>query len=80
MKIDPILSAIIDTADAANVAHDDYINPEDGLKYCGKFHTPKEAYFADNPPFCAKQTNNPNPSPTGKIWFGLFSFGAGNRT
>lgn len=52
MKIDPILSAIIDTADAANAAPDDYINPEDGLKYCGKCHTPKEAYFADKPPFC----------------------------
>ena len=52
MKIDPILSAIIDTADAANAAPDDYINPEDGLKYCGKCHTPKEAYFADNPSFC----------------------------
>ena len=52
MKIDPILSAIIDTADAANAAPDDYINPEDRLKYCGKCHTPKEAYFADNPPFC----------------------------
>lgn len=52
MKIDPILSAIIDTADAANVAPEDYINPEDGLKYCGKCHTPKEAYFADNPLFC----------------------------
>lgn len=52
MKIDPILSAIIDTADAANAAPDDYINPEDGLNYCGKCHTPKEAYFADNPPFC----------------------------
>ena len=27
-----------------------------------------------------KKTNNPNPSPTGKIWFGLYLFGAGNRT
>lgn len=47
MNIDPILSAIIDTADAANTAPDDYINPEDGLKYCGKCHTPKEAFFAE---------------------------------
>lgn len=47
MNIDPILSAIIDTADAANSAPDDYINPEDGLKYCGKCHTPKEAYFSE---------------------------------
>ena len=27
-----------------------------------------------------KKTNNPNPSPTGKIWFGLYCFGAANRT
>lgn len=47
MNIDPVLSAIIDTADAANTAPDDYINPEDGLKYCGKCHTPKEAYFSE---------------------------------
>ena len=25
----------------------DYTNPEDGLKYCGKCHTPKEAYFTE---------------------------------
>ena len=47
MNIAPILSAVIETADAANTAPDDYINPEDGLKYCGKCHTPKEAYFAE---------------------------------
>ena len=27
-----------------------------------------------------KKTINPNPSPTGKIWFGLYWFGAGDRT
>ena len=48
MNIDPILTAIINTADTANFAPDDYINPDDGLKYCGKCHTPKEAYFAEN--------------------------------
>lgn len=47
MNIDPILSAVIDTADAANTAPDDYINPDDGLKYCGKCHTPKEAFFPE---------------------------------
>ena len=26
-----------------------------------------------------KQTNNPNPFPTGKIWFGLYWFGAADR-
>ena len=46
MNIDPILSAIIDTADAANTAPDDYWGPEDGLKYCDKCYMPKEAYFA----------------------------------
>ncbi len=47
MNIAPILSAVIDTADTATTAPDDYINPDDGLKYCGKCHTPKEAYFAE---------------------------------
>ena len=28
----------------------------------------------------SKKTNNPNPSPIKKIWFGLYWFGAGNRT
>ena len=28
----------------------------------------------------SKKTINPNPSPTGKIWFGLYWFGAGDRT
>ena len=27
-----------------------------------------------------KKTNNPNPSPARKIWFGLYCFGAGGRT
>lgn len=47
MKMEPILSATIETADAANSAEDDYINPEDGLIYCGKCHTPKEAFFPE---------------------------------
>ena len=51
MKIDPILTAVIETADAANAAPDDYINPEDGLKYCGKCHTPKEAFFPEKHSF-----------------------------
>ncbi len=48
MNIDTALSAVIAAADTANAAPDDYINPDDGLKYCGKCHTPKEAYFAEN--------------------------------
>ena len=51
MNIDPILSAVIETADEANAAPDDYINPEDGLKYCGKCHTPKEAFFPEKRSF-----------------------------
>ena len=30
---------------AENLSCDDYINPENGLRYCGKCHTPKQAYF-----------------------------------
>ena len=39
--------------------------------------TPFRKWVSSNLP---KKTNNPNPSPTGKIWFGLYWFGAGNRT
>ena len=39
--------------------------------------TPFRKWVSSNLP---KRTNNPNPSPTGKIWFGLYWFGAANRT
>ena len=41
----PILSAIIDKTETPNSAPDDYIDPSDGLKYCGKCHTPKEMFY-----------------------------------
>ena len=44
-NMNPILSAIIDTTETLNSAPDDYIDPSDGLKYCGKCHTPKEAFY-----------------------------------
>ena len=43
--MNPIFTKIIDKADAATAAPDDYINSADGLKYCGKCHTPKEAFY-----------------------------------
>ena len=43
--MNPIFTKIIDKADAATAAPDDYINPADGLKYCGKCDTPKEAFY-----------------------------------
>ena len=43
--MNPIFTKIVDTVEAANAAPDDYINPADGLKYCGKCHTPKEAFY-----------------------------------
>ena len=49
--MNPILSVIIDTADAADCTPGDYISPADGLKYCGKCHTPKEAFFPDGMSF-----------------------------
>ncbi len=51
MNFDPVLSAIIETANEAQSAPDDYINPDDGLKYCGKCHTPKEALFPEHTRF-----------------------------
>ncbi len=44
-NMNPILSAIIDTTETLNSAPDDYIDPSDGLKYCGKCHTPKETFY-----------------------------------
>ena len=45
VNVNPIMAAIVEAADTLNTAPDDYINPDDGLKYCGKCHTPKEAYL-----------------------------------
>lgn len=44
-NVNPILSTIIDTTKTLNSAPDDYIDPSDGLKYCGKCRTPKEAFY-----------------------------------
>ena len=43
--MNPIFTKMVDAVEAANAASDDYINPADGLKYCGKCHTPKEAFY-----------------------------------
>ena len=34
--MNPIFTKMVDAVEAANAAPDDYINPADGLKYCGK--------------------------------------------
>ena len=47
-----------------------------GLDY-GRLMTPFRKWVSSNLP---KKTNNPNPSSTGKTRFGLYWFGAGNRT
>ena len=43
--MNPIFTKMVDAVEAANAAPNDYINPADGLKYCGKCHTPKEAFY-----------------------------------
>ena len=43
--MNPIFTKMVDTIEAANAAPDDYINPANGLKYCGKCRTPKEAFY-----------------------------------
>ena len=42
VNVNPIMAAIVEAADTLNIAPDDYINPDDGLKYCGKCHTPRK--------------------------------------
>ena len=39
VNVNPIMAAIVEAAETLNTAPDDYINPDDGLKYCGKCHT-----------------------------------------
>ena len=48
MNMNPIVDALLKSADAPSQASGDYINHADGLKYCGKCHTPKEAFFPEN--------------------------------
>ena len=43
----------------------------------GRFTTPFLKCVSSN---LSKKTNNPNPSPIKKIWFGLYLFGAGGGT
>ncbi|MCI7000141.1 MAG: ATP-binding protein [Clostridiales bacterium] len=43
--MNPIFTKMVDAVEAANAAPDDYINSADGLKYCGKCRTPKEALY-----------------------------------
>ena len=47
VNANPIMAAIVKAADTLNNSPDDYINPDDGLKYCGRCHTPKEAHFPE---------------------------------
>ena len=57
MNLEPIIASMLDTATENNAAPDDYINPADGLHYCGKCHTPKEAYFENNLSFNGRKTH-----------------------
>lgn len=50
MNMDSVLSSVMETASKTQSLPDDYIAP-DGLKYCGKCHTPKEAFFPEGSHF-----------------------------
>lgn len=45
MNCEPFIASMMESVTEAHIAPDDYINPTDGLRYCGKCHTPKEKYF-----------------------------------
>ena len=40
-----VFTETVRAAETASAAKEDYINPANGLKYCWKCHTPKEAFF-----------------------------------
>ena len=48
MNLNPIMGALLKSADTPSQAPDYYINPADGLKCCVKCRTPKEAFFPEN--------------------------------
>ncbi len=51
-KLSSVLDGIINRAEAASpISGEDYINPADGLLYCGKCHTPKQCRIT----FCGKE-------------------------
>ena len=37
VNVNPIMAAIVEAAETLNTAPDDYINSDNGLKYCGNF-------------------------------------------
>lgn len=45
MPVKPPFDTILKSEYTANADNEDYINPNDGLRYCSKCHTPKEAFF-----------------------------------
>ena len=45
MNMEKLVESISLAADSQRSEAADYINPADGLLYCGKCNTPKEAYF-----------------------------------
>ena len=60
MNMNPICAGLIENAATVSTEPDDYINPADGLKYCGRCHTPKEAFFPDGMSF---NGSNKHPTP-----------------
>lgn len=58
MNMNEILNTIVQNAAVHNSAADDYINSADGLKYCSKCHTPKEAYFPDGMEFAGHKIHS----------------------
>lgn len=47
MNVSELFENVMQSAAANDCAEEDYIDPADGLKYCGKCHTRKEAYFPE---------------------------------
>lgn len=42
VNVNPIMAAIVEAAETLNTAPEDYINPDDGLKYCASATRPRK--------------------------------------
>ena len=58
VNVNPIMAAIVEAADTLNIAPDDYINPDDGLKYCGKGHIHNHIYYNSTAQDCSRKFHN----------------------
>ena len=68
VNVNPIMAAIVEAAETLNTAPEDYINPDDGLKYCGS--TAKTGWTSIRLPVNARLRNGRGAKQNSGSWNG----------